>query len=234
MKYLVIILVLFHSSIALSEETISQMLGRDFTSPINDPKKNYYLWAAGGIIFGEIFLQKVEKSFQKSTVTHKPLGKSSKIGDLLGRGLPNFIYFMGMEIDGDKNKAGVMLRASLISGLTTNVLKYTIREKRPDSNSRNSFPSGHTTMAFAFAGTIDAQHGHKWGLPAYIMATFAGYSRINDNKHYFFDVATGALIGTMYGHSISYRDKEIMDKITYDWLPNISHDEVGINVHISY
>ena len=226
-----------HISFAYSEETIPETLAFDFLSPSTDAYKNYYLMGAGGILIGELFLQKLEKNFQKSTVTNKPLGSSSKYGDQLGQGIPNILYFLGAEALGEGHLAGLMLRASLISGLTTDVLKYTIREKRPDSNNKNSFPSGHSTMAFSFASMVGEIHGINYGIPAYLMATFVGYSRINDNKHYLFDVASGALIGTMYGLSIVHRDQNLKSRensTTYDILPTISHELVGINFNLTY
>lgn len=218
-----------------AEETIPQTLKNDFLSPARDINKNYYLWGAGGILVGEIFFQKLEKNLQKSMVKNRPLGDSS-YGDKLGQGIPNIIYFLGMELAGDRHKAELMLRSTLVSGLTTDVLKYTIREKRPSSNAKNSFPSGHTTMAFSFASTVGALHGKEYGIPAYLMASFVGFSRINDNKHYFFDVAAGALMGTMYGISIVNRDVNLNSKEAkiVDFIPVITKDLVGINCKLSY
>lgn len=238
MKIFIFAMFLFtHIIYAAEEETIPQIIGNDLISPTKDQYRNYYLYTAGGILLSEIFLQKAEKSFQKSVVTKKPFGATSKYGDLLGQGIPNALYFISMEIAGEKHLAELMLRTTLISGLTTNILKYTIREKRPDSNAKNSFPSGHTTTAFAFASTVGFEHGMSYGVPAYTMATFVGLSRINDNKHYLFDVAAGALMGTMYGISICNREaakKNPSSTVSYDWMPVLSHDLVGINYLLSY
>jgi membrane-associated phospholipid phosphatase len=125
-----------------------------------------------------------------------------------------------------------MLRSTLVSGLSTNILKYTIREKRPDSSSKNSFPSGHTTTAFAFASVMGNQHGMYYGGASYLMATFVGLSRINDNKHYLFDVAAGALIGTMYGISITNRETD--KKLSYNLFPVLSHDQIALALNINY
>lgn len=214
-----------------------QLIGNDFISPAKDSYRNYYLYTAGGIILGEIFLQKVEKSIQRNIVSNKPLGSSSKYGDLMGQGIPNGIYFLAMELAGQGHLAGLMLRTSLMSGLTTNLLKYSVREKRPDSSAKNSFPSGHTTTAFAFASVVQEKHGLQYGVPAYALATFVGFSRINDNKHYLFDVIAGGLVGTMYGLSICHRDSLISnstEKVSYNWIPTLTHEELGINFHISY
>jgi membrane-associated phospholipid phosphatase len=59
-----------------------------------------------------------------------------------------------------------------------------------------SFPSGHTTLAFATATTLALEY-KKWYItvPAYAWAASVGYSRMRLGRHYPSDVATGALVG---------------------------------------
>ncbi len=73
-------------------------------------------------------------------------------------------------------------------------LKYTVSEKRPDG-SPHSFPSGHATSAFAGAGFIQMRYGWVYGIPAYLAASFVGYSRVESKNHYWDDVVAGAAIG---------------------------------------
>jgi membrane-associated phospholipid phosphatase len=76
----------------------------------------------------------------------------------------------------------------------TYFLKYTIHKKRPNGG-EHSFPSGHTSSSFASAAFIQKRYGWKYGVPAYLAATFVGYSRIECKAHYIEDVLAGALIG---------------------------------------
>lgn len=64
----------------------------------------------------------------------------------------------------------------------------------------NSFPSGHTTSAFALA-TILALHSAQkgWGLFFLLLAAGVGYSRIYLGQHFLPDVTAGALLGTVSG-----------------------------------
>lgn len=77
----------------------------------------------------------------------------------------------------------------------------TIRDK--DGNKLNgSFPSGHTTVAFA-AATVYALE-YKERLPwvpwlAYSAAGLIGLSRITENKHWITDVVAGAGLGYLTG-----------------------------------
>jgi len=59
-----------------------------------------------------------------------------------------------------------------------------------------SFPSGHTTIAFATATTLALEY-KKWyiAVPAYAWATGVAYSRMYEGKHYPSDVLAGAALG---------------------------------------
>ena len=50
-----------------------------------------------------------------------------------------------------KDRAIIMMMSYATMAAVVNVAKYTFKEKRPDSSSRNSFPSGHTATAFVGA-----------------------------------------------------------------------------------
>jgi membrane-associated phospholipid phosphatase len=69
-----------------------------------------------------------------------------------------------------------------------------------------SFPSGHTTTAFAFASTVTRESQFWWphaawyvGTVFYGGATLVGLSRIYNNQHWASDVMAGAAIGTLVG-----------------------------------
>ncbi len=93
-------------------------------------------------------------------------------------------------------QAGLSLAVS--DGITFG-LKSAIHSQRPDKSDFNSFPSGHTTVAFAAATTLHRRYGWKAGLPAYGVATLTGVSRKLSHRHRWVDVGTGALIGTASG-----------------------------------
>ncbi|MGE0353726.1 MAG: phosphatase PAP2 family protein [Gemmatimonadales bacterium] len=60
----------------------------------------------------------------------------------------------------------------------------------------SSFPSGHTAMAFALATSLSQEIHNSWAsVGLYTLATGTALSRINDNVHWFSDVAAGAALG---------------------------------------
>jgi hypothetical protein len=173
---------------------------------------HYPLYIGTGLTLGLlIFEDQIVDPTEEEVVEHKPLGRFSKIGDWGGRLIPNAAYVVGMLFDvwisgssKSLQRADVMFKATAYAGLTTVILKKLAREPRPYSGSdRTSFPSGHTTTAFAFAAAVTEMHGWAWGAPAYSLATFVAFSRINDNKHFLHDVVAGATIGTAYGIGIA-------------------------------
>ena len=110
----------------------------------------------------------------------------------------------------------------LASGVTF-VLKGVIGRARPyaagDTNphdfrflhgfqsaDRQSFPSGHTTAAFAAASSVTSEIARMWpaatwyaGPALYGGATLVGLSRMYHNNHWASDVVLGAAIGTFSG-----------------------------------
>ncbi len=119
---------------------------------------------------------------------------SEEIGDYLQYLLPA-AGLMGTYIADDKEGRIQWLQTTASSIGTTTVLKFAFGKMRPGNDSRSSFPSGHTTAAFAGAGFIDARYGHAWGALAYAGAAFTGYSRIAADRHFVDDVIAGMSVG---------------------------------------
>lgn len=97
-----------------------------------------------------------------------------------------------------------MLSADAISGAIMMSLvslgKYTSHVKRPDGSTYNSFPSGHTAMAFASARMLDLEYGYRYPWLArigYATAMGVGAGRIINNRHWIGDVVTGAFVGIL-------------------------------------
>jgi membrane-associated phospholipid phosphatase len=90
-------------------------------------------------------------------------------------------------------------------GITMGVavaLKYTVRSTRPNGDPY-SFPSGHAAISFSSAEYIRKRYGWEYGVPAYALASFVGFSRVRAHEHYFKDVAAGAGIGILTTYLIT-------------------------------
>lgn len=88
--------------------------------------------------------------------------------------------------------------ACISMGILVNGIKYTVREPRPDTGTRNSFPSGHTAMAFVGAELVREEYGNGWGLGAYILvASGTALMRLYNNRHWLNDIIAGASVGIL-------------------------------------
>ena len=67
-----------------------------------------------------------------------------------------------------------------------------------------SFPSGHTTAAFAAATVFAKEYRDRPFIPilAYSAASLIGVSRLTENKHWFTDVLVGGMLGYLTGVQI--------------------------------
>jgi PAP2 superfamily len=194
-------------------ESLFELEGNDLLSPFTKENRAIFLTGAGLTILLAVFEDQISDPAQSVTIKRKPLGKWSVLGDYSGQLVPNAIYTVGLGAFGLLGKdeealknAELMIRATTSAALVSTALKGIVREPRPyDSSIKNSFPSGHSTTAFAFASVVGAEHGAYWGGAAYTLATLVAFSRMNDNRHLLHDVVAGATIGLSYGISVSRR-----------------------------
>jgi membrane-associated phospholipid phosphatase len=87
-----------------------------------------------------------------------------------------------------------VLDAFLTSELLTLGMKEVVNAKRPDTDERDSFPSGHAAGAFAIATMQSAFHPEQapyW----YLGSTLIAASRVRLRRHFVHDVVGGAALG---------------------------------------
>ncbi len=98
---------------------------------------------------------------------------------------------------------------------------------RPDGQSPTSFPSGHTAGAFSGASFLYTRYGRGWGIPAYALAAFTGYSRVHADAHHADDVVAGASVA-MFSNWFFVSPMEGRVSV----MPEVSSEGVGVQVSV--
>jgi membrane-associated phospholipid phosphatase len=124
-------------------------------------------------------------------------------------------------IIGDGKGTWQFAKGFILNQAVTIGLKYAINKPRPYDNGDRSFPSGHTSTTFQSAAFVQRRYGWKYGIPAYLLAGFTGYSRIDAQMHDGWDVLAGAIIGigSSYLFTTPY-EKEHMELTFNSWDGN--------------
>jgi len=125
---------------------------------------------------------------------------------------------------GDSNgraEAWAMLEAAGLGSVTAYALKYVVGRERPDQTTDpnqwrksggNSFPSFHSTAAFA-VGTVLAESGnddYRWvrRFLGYGLGAATSYERLKHNAHWLSDTVAGAALGIASAHfAMNRRDR---------------------------
>ncbi|MDQ2719564.1 MAG: phosphatase PAP2 family protein [Bacteroidota bacterium] len=98
------------------------------------------------------------------------------------------------------------------------------------SNLTSSFPSGHTTVAFAAATVFASEYKNTVYIPviAYSAATLIGISRITENKHWSTDVLVGAAVGFLAGKNV------VNNYHRYAKIKSGNHQKNSVSFNLNY
>ena len=117
-----------------------------------------------------------------------------KTGDVIQIALPSAALVSTIIWRDGQEGPWQFVQTMAVSTILTHGLKRAINKPRPNGGNL-AFPSGHTSAAFTGAAFIQKRYGWKWGIPAYALAGFTGWSRVHANKHDYWDVLGGAVVG---------------------------------------
>ena len=108
-------------------------------------------------------------------------------------------------------------------------------EFRPFGRLDASFPSGHTTVAFAAAAAIDAESEARWvSWVVYPAAAAVGWARVREDHHWLSDVTAGAALGYWTGRKVDQIERgqvRIFDRARFLVRGSPRNFRVGFRAH---
>ncbi|MBA3318690.1 MAG: phosphatase PAP2 family protein [Gemmatimonadales bacterium] len=213
----------FHAILLPGAAVAQADLVPDAVAPANhsSPLLSRKTAAVAGFLFAATILG--DRGFREEVQEHR--GSSSNSMARIGNSFGEWHYvvpglsaaFLVGQLTGSRDLKRVALHAgaaaALATGMTT-TLKYTIGRGRPHIagdpdqfrpfSGWNSFPSGHTAVAFALATSIADETDDGWSdVALYGAATLTAMARVNDDRHWTSDVLIGGLLGHLSAKWVS-------------------------------
>ena len=195
------------------------------TFPVRWNKKQWI--AFGGVVAGATVLYIFDNNIRNFFQAHRSPGLDnvSKYGfEPWGSGLYTVPFVAGFYLVGvashnqrTRQVAMAVTQAVILGGISVQIVKHIFGRHRPYQDvppdprkwqgpnlQYLSFPSGHTTIAFAAATVFASAYSNKpWvAVLSYGIATGVGISRIYDDKHWASDVFIGAALGFGIGKTV--------------------------------
>jgi len=144
-----------------------------------------------------------DKDISEDSLSEDLFNSNTQYGDVIAIGLGVVpLVFGGIEaISGDSRSLEVSSESLALTMAASYMLKGLVNKERPDGSGQDSFPSAHTSFAFAGATLIAREvrrcYGNWWGYLAYVPASYVGISRLEGQRHYLADITFGAALGML-------------------------------------
>lgn len=221
------------------------------TSPAKWQKKQ---WIELGIVTGAgVLAYTQDEKIQEYFVSHQSQAAdnlSKYIFEPFGDGIGTSVLIGGLYLGGKLAKgnrlAGTSLTAAqafLVSSVFAGVVKQLTHRHRPYQDDvpdhanwdgpfsdihYNSFPSGHSTVAFSVATVYALEYRSTIWIPAlaYTLATGTAISRLYDNKHWASDVVIGSALGFVTGRFMWKQSRSGNNRLVI--LPSMRHHSASL------
>ncbi len=176
------------------------------------------IWAGTGTALLGAFLLDSRLRVDLVEGVERPFESLSDAGNLLGR-VQTVVPALGVaygvgRLAGNRELSDATLHtaaALVAAGAMNGLVKVGVGRRRPGADNDptsfrpvaledhwQSFPSGHTVVAFSLAAAIAEEARQPWiSVLSYGAAGVVGWSRIYEDRHWASDVVGGALIGTL-------------------------------------
>lgn len=175
-----------------------------------------------------------DEEVRNSWKGHQRISKpAAHIGDLLGSGVPGAAIALG-QYYWDHEQGVAHIKTMIGAGVYTSAVKVLANRQRPgNSTNRLSFPSGHSSSAFATASALYWSYGPWIGIPSYILATGVAASRLSDDVHWLSDTVAGASIGIWMGYAYAHQNNLKASEsrsLHFHIFPSVQNESYFVNV----
>jgi membrane-associated phospholipid phosphatase len=184
----------------------------------HDIEGTFASWPAFVILGGAIAaadLTQVDQSFQDHFRNGRHLGKADTIANYAGEwyaidsaalltwGIAKLAHDEKVALTGE-----TLVEALALTETSVMAMKLAFRRERPNGG-HYSFPSGHAARTFCVASVLETMHGPAVGIPAFLVASFISFTRIDANDHVLSDVVFGAAWGAALGWGTAHFHKHL-------------------------
>lgn len=165
--------------------------------------------------------------------------------------IPGGIYLSGLifNIKSFRTTGRILTENLLLTGIFVQVLKISFGRSRPYTgrgshffspftfhNDNNSFPSGHTIVAFSTSSVLAERIDNIYAsIGLYGLASLTAYQRIYSDNHWFSDTFLSAAIGICIGkYIVKINEEKATETYDFSFEPLISPDFKGIGLTFSF
>jgi hypothetical protein len=197
------------------------------------------LITAGALTTRKMGLVDSDEEFREEVREHVPAVQTT-IDDEL-RYVPAYAS-LGLSLLGVKGRHGSGEQAILfalsytLNNTIVSHLKNLTQVQRPNGTGYSSFPSQHTSAAFASATLLRKEYGHRsiwYSVGGYSVATATAALRLAKDNHWLSDVLAGAGVG-IASTELTYLAYPLLQKAAQKLLPHRKAAGAGRTVVMPY
>ena len=209
--------------------------GQYFTAPLRFGARDWLI--AAGTLGASAALLPADESLNALMLRNRSKAADgfAEVGRLYGElavggGIGAGVYVLGLATENAEVRVTgrLTLEALAFGGVVNIALKSLAGRSRPYVNEgafaflpvqfttdNTSFPSGHTTVAFAVSSVLAERIGDPWiGAGLYALASVTALSRMYHTKHWASDVILGGAIGAGAGLLVTHLERERAKKLS--------------------
>ena len=248
------VLCVIQSSVCAQEQASGKRflkwLTHDPVSFVNDFGANHLVTLGfSGVVFTTLsdFDERMSNQFRRRYNGNAYLDATNEFGTVRIMAPLAAAVFGTSLLSKDKHfqdAAFTSFQAVLYNQLSVGALKYAFARSRPYENDGSlnfnffssngtSFPSGHTSTAFAVITPWIVYYPNVFTYSLLAVPAGTALARIAKGRHWLTDVTFGAAIGAYWGYYLSTKHLSLTKNTRFRFEPDVTFQSVGAKLHVS-